>query len=443
MGLLDVPYIPPTTAYKTNNGVNMLSSWAGGTATVKTAVGTCTAQYDDTVTLAGARSLKITQGADGSGAAVVTLPEAVDMAGLDNFCFAFRFDSNIASDPGVNKFYIVFYFSDGTYTNHMVDCKMSAPNMTHVLTYARFKPDNVTSSKFGGGDWFDSKKVTQIGVITETTTLMGVSANLWFGFIGFNFKTKSKLLLGFDGNYITQKTILLPMLEEFGLKANFYIQKYTLGASGRFSNSDLAAIYALGHSVCMHSYSKDANYTEVAEYPTATLQSDAVSEMTGYKNWATTNGYLRGLDHYAVAIASPFDYGVGTQTNARMLSVLAAVNQVGAKTYRLGYPINNWATFEDNDVSRRTLDFFVSQLNSHSGGPSGIDINSATEARSQVQYAVRQGMTKMFYGHTFTNSGATGTLTANRDVLYALLDEISQQIAKGKATNPTIDEVYT
>lgn len=436
------PYVAPATAYKNGFGSSIVSAWNAGTATVKTGVGTCTADFDTGVVIGGANTLKITQGASGSGAAVVTLPSPINLAGVDNLTFALRFDSNIAANPGINKFWFIVYFSDGTFVNYAFDCKAHAPGTNHIVNITRYAPDNVNFTRYGGTDYFDSKTVTQVGVLTDTTSVMGVGANVWVACLGYDMKSKSKILLGFDGNYLTQKTILLPILEEFGLRANFYIQQYRLGQSGRFSVSDLDRIYALGHAVCMHSYSKDADYTSTASFPTATLQSDAVSEITQFAAWAAGRGYTRGAGHICAAIISPYDYSVGTQTQARMNAVRAALAQVSAKTYRLGSPVNPWATFESTDPAKRSIDIFVSQINSASPGTSGIDINSATEARSQVQYATRHGMVKMFYGHAFALSGASGSTTANRDVIYALCDEIARQIAMGKTTNPTIDEVF-
>lgn len=435
------PYIPHQTGYITQTGSDVKSAWNAATLSVVTGANTCTADAESGFQIGGVYPVKVTQGSSGSGVAKMTFAIDQDWGGAQSFNLGFRVSQNIPA-AGCGSFYLYFYFTDGTFTSYKISQYQFAPSINHVVTISRFKPDG-TIANFGGTDYFDTKKVRAVALGTDTTSVQANATYFWAALIGVDYKQKSNILLGLDGNYLGQKTIALPILQEFGLKATFYVQQYQLGQSGRFALADLDLIYSLGHAVAMHSYSKDANYTDTSAFPTVGLQAAVESEISGFKTWAAGRGYSRGANHYCAAITNPFDPSIGTQTNARMQAIIAAFQAQGVISYRMGIAGYQPYSNQINQLlSERPWDVFVNQFNSQSPGTANQDINSSTEAANQVQTTVRQGMTKMLYGHDFVQSGASGTTVTNRAVFYALCDEIARQIAMGKATNTTIDKVF-
>lgn len=415
------------------------AEWSAASLVNKTGGATALATLENGFQIGAVSPLKVVQGSSGVGACVMQFASDIDMSGAQHLSVGFRFDNNIAA-AGCNNFNVIFYYADGTFTTYNVLCSMFAPGINHVVNIQRFKPDG-TLANYGGTDYFDSKLVRSAGVLTGATSAQAVGSNVWMSFLGHGLARKSRFMVSLDGGYIGQKTIALPILQEYGIKATFYVQKYQLGQAGRISQSDLDLIYSLGHDVAMHSYSKDADFTNTTTWPTVTLQADITAELLAFRSWAAGRGYTRALDHYCAAIANPFDSSVGTQTLGRMQSVIAALQSAGAKTYRQGFPLNVYCTHTNPALSEKAIDVFINQMNSASPGTAGIDINSGAEARGQVQLAARMGLTKMVYGHDFALSGASGTSTTNRDTFYQLCDEIAEQSAKGKMQNITVSQI--
>lgn len=435
------PYIPHQTGYITQTGTDAKTVWNAATLSVVTGVNTCTAAAETGFWIGGVNPVKVTQGSSGTGVAKMTFASDQDWIGSQSFSLGFRVSQNIPA-TGCGSFYLYFYFTDATFVSYRVSQYQFAPGINHVVTISRFKPDGAAAN-FGGTDYFDTKKVRSVAFGTDSTAVQAASTDFWAALLGVDYKQKAKIMLGFDGNYLGQKSIALPILQEFGLKAVFYVQQYQLGQSGRFTLADLDMIYSLGHSVAMHSYSKDANYTDTSAYPTVGMQAAVEAEISGFKAWAAGRGYVRGANHYAAAITNPFDPSIGTQTHARMAAIVAAFQAQGVISYRMGIAGYQPYSNQINQLlSERPWDVFVNQFNSQSPGTANQDINSSTEAVNQVQTTVRQGMTKMFYGHDFVQSGASGTTVTNRAVFYALCEEIARQIAMGKATNTTIGKVF-
>lgn len=122
------------------------------------------------------------------------------------------------------------------------------------------------------------------------------------------------VLLGFDDGRATQMTYAVPLLEEYGFPATFYVFTNAIGREGYVTWDDLARLEAVGHEVASHT----------VFHPFLTKITDAAElerEIAGSKRALDAR-----LQRPAVSIAYPF--GLSDET------AVAAVRAAGYATAR-------------------------------------------------------------------------------------------------------------
>ena len=110
----------------------------------------------------------------------------------------------------------------------------------------------------------------------------------WLGGIFFGGRVRPRLILSFDGCYISQKNRILPDLLARGIPGTLYIARHKLGSgSGYFTESDVDTFYAAGWAVGEHSNGYATGYDNTTNFPTAQSMMD---DSGAFQAWQKSRG---------------------------------------------------------------------------------------------------------------------------------------------------------
>jgi hypothetical protein len=182
----------------------------------------------------------------------------------------------------------------------------------------------LTTSGTGSVTDLRTKRVSRIGV--RATVLSGTKPDFYIGGIWVGGATRTKVMLGYDGNYISQKTLAKPAHDLYGIPGTLFVAKHTLDSGANFlTSADLDTFYAAGWDICGHSWNFAIGWENLST-------QQILDEIGSFRAWAKTRGYVRGDGHWAW----PYSVASDNADAAIRARVAAAVQQSGLTSIRVG-----------------------------------------------------------------------------------------------------------
>ena len=264
--------------------------------------------------------------------------------------------------------------------------------------------DSVTSYRAGrrwfsaNGSEFGSFASGSYGTVMSQMSVNQKSpydADAVVGPMYFGADGRPTLVFTFDDCRIEQYTQVLPLFAARGMKATVYAVKNFTGMDGnRMTLANLQALYAAGW---------DIGSNTTADGPITGFANDSacVADLQAAKDWLTTNGMPRAVDHMALSN--------GSWNEARV----AALEAAGMKTARTTVGQTMYSRFGFGDQAM-TLP--------------GRSLEGQTLAalKGMVDLAVLRGATYMFYSHVPDMTILAGLLDYVKNVAdYGLLDVLT------------------
>jgi hypothetical protein len=231
---------------------------------------------------------------------------------------------------------VALYFDNGgsvDATNYLLGqfpCSQVIDGNWHLMTY-----------HFSAGlDFTAGYTMTKAG--TATTTAQRITAGLarrvqiqvaggagkpdfYVGGIWFGGRKRPKVILGYDGCYISQKAHALVAHDLYGIPGTLYVTKHKVGTAATFlSDADLDTFYAKGWAIAQHSYTNTDGWDAYAS------TQAIVDEIGTFQTWQASRGFTRGLGHACWPYVAP-----GSMSAANRTKVFDAIRQSGLlKTIR-------------------------------------------------------------------------------------------------------------
>lgn len=210
-------------------------------------------------------------------------------------------------------FQVWLTFSDGTTMRLQCDATNVPPNTWHVFSFSRQSPTGMVS--FGGAaamNTADTLTITKIRIV-QSTIATSVNYPIWVGPIRVDGRTTGRVSIVMDGEYISQYTLLKPLLDAYRLKTSLAITNYDIGLSGRMTEAQIDEMYDDGHECIDHTFnsSKVGGYSNATDWPAA---SDIMADKLAQRDYFISRGWVRGLGFAVNAFTNPF---IGTNNGAR------------------------------------------------------------------------------------------------------------------------------
>lgn len=172
----------------------------------------------------------------------------------------------------------------------------SMPGEINYATWSRYEVSGSVSFAGGASGWnlFDTEQINAIDFVA-TTSVNSNGYPMWFGPITVNARSKKGILsLRMDGEYASQSTLIAPLLDEHSIRASLALTHSDIGTAGRMSQAEIAAMYASGHEVVLHTFdsTKVGGYANATDWPSGYLITQDITSA-----WAAqrANGWTRGI----------------------------------------------------------------------------------------------------------------------------------------------------
>lgn len=242
----------------------------------------------------------------------------------------------------------------------------------------------------------DQRTKRTMRIAVRVTVAAGTKPDVSIGGIWIGGAQRAKVVLSYDGCYISQKTLVKPAHDLYGIPATLYVPWSVVGTDdARFLNvSDLESFYAAGWSICPHSFSGVA--LDTMSY------QQMVDEIGNAQRAQLARGFTRGVDHLAWA----YSVGSNNASSSIRADVYRAVRTSGVKTIRVGgagsgithmRPLSRGLNLGDIESTPKTI--YAPQLTSNL---------SVAQARARVETGIRHRLPVHVYCHEVAvNQAAT------------------------------------
>ncbi|OYX76068.1 MAG: hypothetical protein B7Y82_14360 [Sphingomonadales bacterium 32-65-25] len=206
------------------------------------------------------------------------------------------------------------------------------PDSWHVFSFGE---DNTTHVTFAGGYTWASLQTETFTAIDIVQTTIAESANypVHVGQIRTNAKTRGRVSIRMDGEYISQYTLIKPILDTYGLKVSLAIVGEGIGASASYMTlAQVDQMYSEGHECIHHTYDNalTGGYVNATDWPTALAITNDVKAGFDLFN---TNSWRRGLGFAVEGYVSLFK---ASTTDARQDLVYGALRAAGVRAFVSG-----------------------------------------------------------------------------------------------------------
>lgn len=181
----------------------------------------------------------------------------------------------------INQFSLYFY-NAGTNVYSYFIINASSHNLFNGWNTCRIAPSEFTSNN--GGSL--STPVTAITISISGAT--GQQATLVVDSLKKNVKTDLMVAFVFDDGFASAYNVVKPMFDSRNVKANFAVNKYTIGTTNYITLSQMQEMYAKGHDVLNHSLTHP--HLETKTY------TQVVNEIQDMQSYLINNGITRGSD---------------------------------------------------------------------------------------------------------------------------------------------------
>lgn len=319
--------------WNTNGALSLVSSNGGGEAVA----------LDSSVTCDGLPMVKCTMGSTGTYIADFLFTSAITLAQMQSLQIPVRWSSNNTAFTGSSNSVQVWLYDDTGGTRQWrtgaslrgADATEMRPGVTHTLSFA--PGANTAGWSFGGTSAPTNTSDMDAYTIARVRIVIGVPASVagetvHFGPIRANGRAKPVVSIVMDGQYSSQHSYILPMLDAQGLRCSLAIQGSQVGQSGRMTTAQLSAAYDNGHEMIVHSYdsTKTTGYQNATDFPT---QADVAADIDACQSLLVANGWTRGVDFAVHQSTNPYATSVSA---ARQSLVTAAYQAQGVKAIRRG-----------------------------------------------------------------------------------------------------------
>lgn len=292
----------------------------------------------------------------------------------------------------------------------------------------------------------DEDQIIKIRITITGGTAPSSDSVVWVGPVVCNQRRKKgSILLWADGNYISQNSYLLPMLDNYGLKCNLAILPRTVvpgngAVTTSMNEAMLRAAYANGHRICIHTAGQATNgWDNVADYPNGSDNgyTSVLNELIAGDAYLDSMGWPEGKGHRVSAYTNPFQ---PTVSNARQKAVAAAFTTAGLKTCRQG------GTYLANASSSvGMLHPAVPNANWRKmvGTMQLTNTNSAFEPMQMIDTAAQRGEVGGILLHrAVTNSTVPASLEMTLANTQLWVEYLAAMVASGAVINETVDVCY-
>lgn len=239
--------------------------------------------------------------------------------------------SGISQEPA-NAFQVWLKTASGkTFRLHLTASKVP-PGEWKVFSINKDVTGYLTYS--GGSTWdtFDTENIAVIDIV-QTSIAASVNYPIWVGPISINARSRGRISIRMDGEYISQYTLIKPLLDAHGLKATLALTSSLIGSSASYMTANqIDEMYSAGHDCIHHTYdnTKTGGYVNATDWPTAAVITNDVK--AGF-DLMHVNGWEKGIGLGAEAYVQCF---VSTTPKARQELVYAALKAAGMKMMHSG-----------------------------------------------------------------------------------------------------------
>jgi len=255
---------------------------------------------------------------------------------------------------------------------------------------------------------FRTKKLSRVGI---RVTVTGVAKpDIYVGGVWVGGASRAKVVLSYDGCYISQKTLAKAAHDLYGIPGTLYVARANVDAGANYlTSADLDAFYADGWAIAGHSNSN-------VSLSTLSLQ-EQIDHIGAFREWARGRGYTRGDGHWAWAI----DVGTANADATVRATCAEAMRQLRLKSVRVGGPGSGVTHLRSNALA---LDIDGADRPQTVYAPQMTASLTADNVRAYVTPAIASRMTMHLYAHEIAaNQGATVSGSATNFVTPAVYDE--------------------
>lgn len=312
--------------------------WQPGTgslAMVSTDAGDDVA-LDSTVPLDGVSSVKCTfsNAASGTYIASFTFTNAISLANFKTLQVPVRVtscDSTGGVAQGGTPFQIWLYLSGGGTIRLQCVATNIPPGYWHVFSFSRESGAGLVTFNGGATGWsdLDSQTITSVRIV-QATIAASVGYPIWVGQLRCDARARGMVSIVMDGEYISQYTLLKPLVDQYGFKTSLALVFSDIGGTGRMTQDQIDDMYSQGHECVHHTYdgTKVGGYANATDWPSSAVISADIK--AGF-NYLISQGWTSGLGKIVNAFSNPF---ATTTLTARQQLVLAAMRAAGVECSR-------------------------------------------------------------------------------------------------------------
>jgi peptidoglycan/xylan/chitin deacetylase (PgdA/CDA1 family) len=171
----------------------------------------------------------------------------------------------------------------------------------------------------------------------------GQTASYTLNYVYGGVDAETAVVLSFDDGLVDGYTAVEPILNPYGYKGTFYTVPDWIGNPLVMSLAQMQDLYSKGHDIANHGYA----HLDAAGESAADIQTDIDDWVT----WGNTNGFTRGLYHFAYPNGT---YNANSDTATKASGILTARTIVSGyngyysnRLYHFNYLVLNTTTLQN------------------------------------------------------------------------------------------------
>ena len=282
----------------------------------------------------------------------------------------------------------------------------------------------------GGATWatFETETITAIDIV-QTSIAASVNYPVWVGPISINAKAKGRVSIRMDGEYISQYTLIKPLLDTYGFKASLALTESLIGSSASFMTAaQINEMYVQGHECIHHTYNntKTGGYVNATDWPSSAVITDDIKAGWDYMY---AQGWTRGI---GIGVEGYVPCFISTTAKARQELVYAGMKAAGMIAMSSGV---GQSTFLHSLALPKEKPFYL---------PGTVQITSTTtpaDIIAIIDRAEELGEWAIITVHRAVASGA-GSLEMTTADFSTWLAYLSARVQAGGVICQPIGEVY-
>lgn len=300
---------------------------------------------DTTVTLDGYPTAKctFTTAASGTFIADYTFANAISLKNFRTIQVPVKItgcDSGNTGGVGTGAapFQLWLTLSGGDTIRLLCDFTNIPPNQWAVFSWSRSNSSTGMVTFSGAATWasLDSQTITKIRIVQATSAATSNNYPVWLGPVRCDARARGYVSIVMDGTYISQYSLIKPLLDAYNFKASLAIVNSFIGSSASYMTlAQVQQMYDEGHECIHHTYdgTKTNGYLNATDWPAA---SDISADIKQGFDYFRSQGWVHGIGKAVNAFANPFTSG---QTAARHKLMFAAMQAANVECSRASVPL--------------------------------------------------------------------------------------------------------